>query len=47
MLYQLHEFQRALLGPLTAWAEACVKNLRQSVQPLVLCARRFAHRGRL
>lgn len=25
MLYQLHEFQRALLSPMTAWAQATAK----------------------
>jgi poly(3-hydroxybutyrate) depolymerase len=34
MLYQFHEFQRALFGPLTAWAEAASKSYVNPVSPL-------------
>jgi len=34
MLYQLHEFQRAMLGPLTAWAEAASKSYVNPSSPL-------------
>jgi poly(3-hydroxybutyrate) depolymerase len=34
MLYQLHEFQRALLSPLTGWAQAASKSLANPAGPL-------------
>jgi len=34
MLYQLHEFQRALLGPLTAWADAASRTYVNPSSPL-------------
>src|ERR1700741_1988421 len=34
MLYQLHEFQRALLSPLTAWAQAASKSFANPASPL-------------
>lgn len=34
MLYQLHEFQRALLSPLTAWAQATSKSFANPASPL-------------
>ncbi|GAB7542338.1 polyhydroxyalkanoate depolymerase [Cupriavidus sp. CuC1] len=36
MLYQLHEFQRSLLQPLTAWAQATAKTLTNPSSPLSL-----------
>ncbi len=33
MLYQLHEFQRALLSPLTAWAQAASKSFANPASP--------------
>ncbi|ALL64554.1 Intracellular PHB depolymerase [Paraburkholderia caribensis MBA4] len=34
MLYQIHEFQRALLSPLTAWAQAASKSFANPASPL-------------
>ncbi|MEA3114795.1 MAG: poly(3-hydroxybutyrate) depolymerase [Caballeronia sp.] len=34
MLYQFHEFQRAMLSPLTAWAEAASKSFTNPSSPL-------------
>ena len=34
MLYQLHEFQRAMLSPLTAWAQAASKSFANPASPL-------------
>jgi poly(3-hydroxybutyrate) depolymerase len=34
MLYQLYEFQRALLNPLTAWAQAASKSFANPASPL-------------
>jgi poly(3-hydroxybutyrate) depolymerase len=34
MLYQLYEFQRALLSPLTAWAQAASKSFANPASPL-------------
>ena len=34
MLYQIHEFQRAMLSPLTAWAEAASKSFVNPASPL-------------
>ena len=34
MLYQLHEFQRALLSPLTAWTQAASKSFANPASPL-------------
>ncbi len=34
MLYQFHEFQRAMLSPLTAWAEAASKTFTNPSSPL-------------
>ena len=34
MLYQLHEFQRALLSPLTAWAQAASKSFANPASAL-------------
>ncbi|KVE29691.1 esterase [Burkholderia singularis] len=36
MLYQLHEFQRAMLSPLTAWAQAASKSFANPSSPLSL-----------
>ncbi|WP_414451323.1 polyhydroxyalkanoate depolymerase [Burkholderia sp. 22PA0099] len=36
MLYQMHEFQRALLSPLTAWAQAASKSFANPSSPLSL-----------
>jgi poly(3-hydroxybutyrate) depolymerase len=36
MLYQIHEFQRALLSPLTAWAQAASKSFVNPSSPLSL-----------
>ncbi|WP_404992937.1 polyhydroxyalkanoate depolymerase [Cupriavidus pauculus] len=36
MLYQLHEFQRSMLNPLTAWAQATAKTLTNPLSPLSL-----------
>jgi poly(3-hydroxybutyrate) depolymerase len=41
MLYQLHEFQRAMLSPLTAWAQAASKPC-EPVEPVLADARRAA-----
>jgi len=35
MLYQLHEFHRALLSPLTAWTQAASKSFANPASPLV------------
>ena len=44
MLYQLHEFQRALLSPMTAWAQATAKTFTNPLSPLSLMpgAQRYA-----
>ena len=34
MLYQFHEFQRAMLYPLTAWAQAASKSFVNPASPL-------------
>src|SRR4051812_11553023 len=34
MLYQIHEMQRALMTPLTQWAEAAAKMFTSPVSPL-------------
>ncbi|MFM0147676.1 polyhydroxyalkanoate depolymerase, partial [Paraburkholderia sp. RL18-085-BIA-A] len=34
MLYQFHEFQRAMLSPLTAWAQAASKSFANPASPL-------------
>src|SRR5690348_16721933 len=34
MLYQMHEFQRTMLGPLTAWANTASKSLLDRANPL-------------
>nr|WP_153077177.1 polyhydroxyalkanoate depolymerase [Paraburkholderia bonniea] len=34
MLYQLHEFQRALLSPLTAWAQSAARSFANQASPL-------------
>ncbi|WP_153102209.1 polyhydroxyalkanoate depolymerase [Paraburkholderia hayleyella] len=34
MLYQIHEFQRALLGPMTAWAQAASHSFANPASPL-------------
>ncbi len=36
MLYQLHEFQRSFLNPLTAWAQATAKTFANPLSPLSL-----------
>lgn len=36
MLYQLHEFQRAMLSPLTAWAQAASKSFANPSSPFSL-----------
>ncbi len=36
MLYQLHEFQRSMLHPLTAWAQATAKTFTNPLSPLSL-----------
>ncbi|TWG82078.1 poly(3-hydroxybutyrate) depolymerase [Cupriavidus gilardii J11] len=36
MLYQLHEFQRSFLNPLTAWAQATAKTFTNPLSPLSL-----------
>ncbi|PLZ01488.1 polyhydroxyalkanoate depolymerase [Burkholderia sp. WAC0059] len=36
MLYQIHEYQRALLSPLTAWAQAASKSFSNPASPLSL-----------
>jgi poly(3-hydroxybutyrate) depolymerase len=36
MLYQLHEFQRSILNPLTAWAQATAKTFANPLSPLSL-----------
>ncbi|MBY4945539.1 polyhydroxyalkanoate depolymerase [Cupriavidus respiraculi] len=36
MLYQLHEFQRTILNPLTAWAQATAKTFANPLSPLSL-----------
>lgn len=36
MLYQFHEFQRAMLSPLTAWAQAASKSFANPSSPLSL-----------
>ncbi|RZT42592.1 polyhydroxyalkanoate depolymerase [Cupriavidus agavae] len=36
MLYQLHEFQRSMLNPLTAWMQATAKTLTNPLSPLSL-----------
>jgi len=36
MLYQLHEFQRSMLNPLTAWAQATAKTFVNPLSPLSL-----------
>ncbi|WP_454763531.1 polyhydroxyalkanoate depolymerase [Cupriavidus campinensis] len=36
MLYQLHEFQRSMLNPLTAWAQATAKTFNNPLSPLSL-----------
>lgn len=36
MLYQLHEFQRSMLNPLTAWAQATAKTFINPLSPLSL-----------
>jgi poly(3-hydroxybutyrate) depolymerase len=36
MLYQLHEFQRAMLSPLTAWAQAASKSFANPLSPMSL-----------
>lgn len=36
MLYQLHEFQRSMLNPLTAWAQATAKTFHNPLSPLSL-----------
>lgn len=36
MLYQLHEFQRSMLNPLTAWAQATAKTFTNPLSPLSL-----------
>ena len=36
MLYQWHEFQRALLSPMTAWAQAASKSFVNPSSPLSL-----------
>lgn len=44
MLYQLHEFQRSLLSPFTAWAQATAKSFTNPLHPFSLMpgASRFA-----
>ncbi len=44
MLYQLHEFQRAMLSPMTAWAQATAKTFTNPLSPLSLLpgAQRYA-----
>lgn len=44
MLYQVYEFQRTLLNPMTAWAQATSKNFVNPLNPLSLIpgAQRFA-----
>ncbi len=44
MLYQLHEFQRALLSPMTAWAQATAKTFTNPLSPLSMVpgAQRYA-----
>src|ERR1700739_3876911 len=34
MLYQIHEFQRALRSPMTAWAQAASKSFANPASPL-------------
>ena len=36
MLYQLHEFQRSILHPLTAWAQATAKTFTNPLSPMSL-----------
>ncbi|MGT2491122.1 hypothetical protein ACU4GD_12735 [Cupriavidus basilensis] len=36
MLYQLHEFQRSMLHPLTAWAQATAKTFTNPLSPMSL-----------
>lgn len=36
MLYQLHEFQRSILNPLTAWAQATAKTFTNPLSPMSL-----------
>jgi poly(3-hydroxybutyrate) depolymerase len=44
MLYQFHEFQRAMLNSLTAWSEAAAKSFGNPASPLayVPCSSRLA-----
>ncbi len=36
MLYRFHEFQRSLLSPFTAWAQATAKSFTNSLHPFSL-----------